>query len=75
MIPDGSIARWPVPPERESPPGTVDGGVVELVGSANGRLGRPRGGGGREGDRGQVGADWEKHAAAAVATKGEGSFA
>lgn len=70
------IARRPVPPERESPPGAVDGGVVELVGGASGRLGRPRGGGGREGDRGRIGADWEEHvAAAAAAARGEGSFA
>lgn len=53
---------------------------MELVGGASGRLSRPRGGGGREGDRGRVGADWEEHAAAAaaavvVAAKGEGSFA
>jgi hypothetical protein len=71
------IARWSVPPERESPPGAVDGGVVELVGGASGRLGRPRGRGGREGDRGRVGADWEEHvaAAAAAAARGEESFA
>jgi hypothetical protein len=48
---------------------------VELVGGASGRLGRPRGGGGREGDRGRVGADREEHVAAAAAAKGEGSFA
>ena len=47
------IAGRPVPPEREAPAGAVDGGVVELVSGADGRLDRPRGGGGgREGDRG-----------------------
>lgn len=48
---------------------------MELVGGASGRLGRPRGRGGREGDRGRVGADWEEHVAAAAAARGEESLA
>lgn len=35
------IAGRPVPPEREAPPSTVDGRVVEFIGRADGRLGRP----------------------------------
>lgn len=67
------MRRRPVPPERETPPGAGDGRVVELVGGADGRLRRPRGGRRGEVDRGRrVGADRAEDAAAEASGRRRG---